>query len=434
MLRVLVDAGFEAFLVGGGVRDLLLGRRPKDFDVATNALPEQVHELFRRSRLIGRRFRIVHVRVGREVLEVATFRGPPGEEDHPERVTVEGRILRDNVWGTLEEDAWRRDFTVNALYYDARDETVLDYTGGLADLRARQLRLIGDPAVRYREDPVRTLRALRFAAKLGFDIESGTLRPLPEHAELLAEIPPARLFEEVLKLFHAGDALATFELLCSYSVLEWLFPEAAACMEDSPEVGALIRRALANTDTRVREDRPVTPAFLFAALMWGPLRSDVQALIAQGVDEIEAYELAGGDVVAREAQHVALPRRFALVAREIWGMQPRLMQRRGRRTLALLERPRFRAAYDFLLLRAEVGEPVAEFADWWTRVQQADPDAREAMLGEPVKDRATGAKRPRKAGGRGPRGGGGQPETSGAEGNGAPRKRRRRRRRKAQNA
>jgi len=379
-VETLTEAGYEAYVVGGGVRDALLGLRPKDFDVATDARPDEIRALFRRCRLIGRRFRLAHVRFGREVVEVATFRGDPGEEDHPERQSVDGRLVRDNVYGTLEEDAWRRDFTVNALYFDPRDESILDFTDGYRDLRERRLRLMGDPPVRYREDPVRTLRALRFVAKLGFELERETERALAEHAALLEHIPPARLFEEVLKLFHGGHALAIFELLRDYLVLERLFPEAAACFEDEPEVLELARRALASTDARIAEGKPVTPAFLFAALLWGPVRHDVAALLAQGVSVAEAWEAAGSDVITRQVQYVALPRRYALVAREIWSLQPRLERHQGKGSLRLLERPRFRAAYDFLVLRAEAGEPVAEHARWWTEVQEAAPEERPRLL------------------------------------------------------
>jgi len=353
------------------VRDLLLGLRPKDFDVATEASPEQIRALFRRSRLIGRRFKLAHVRFGREVVEVATFRGDPGHDQHPERVSVEGRILRDNVYGTLEQDAWRRDFSINSLYYGVEDFALIDYTGGMADLKARRLRLIGDPEVRYREDPVRTLRAVRFMAKLGFELDPETAYPLTECAALLENIPPARLFDEVLKLLHGGYALAVFELLRKYGIFERLFPEAGVCMDDDPRALALARSALANTDTRIAQRMPVTPAFLFAALLWGPLQRDIAGLRAQGLSELQAYEVAGGDVIARAIEYVALPRRFALVAREIWGMQPRLTQDRGKRSARLLDRGRFRAAYDFLALRAEAGEAVREHVDRWTRAQHA---------------------------------------------------------------
>ncbi|MDX1528419.1 MAG: polynucleotide adenylyltransferase PcnB, partial [Gammaproteobacteria bacterium] len=372
VLYTLNKAGYEAYLVGGGVRDLLLGTTPKDFDVATDAHPEDIRKLFRNCRLIGRRFRLAHVRFGREVVEVATFRGAAADVKDEDHLKVNGRIVRDNVYGTLEEDAFRRDFSVNCLYYNIADFSVVDFTGGMDDLKNRKLRMIGDPETRYREDPVRTLRALRFAAKLGFRIDPDSEGPLARAAEDLADIPPARLFEEVLKLFMEGCARKTFDLLRKYGVFEHLFPETNACLDDhDAEVARrMVERALENTDARIAEGKPVTPAFLFAALLWEPVRQDVEAMIARGMSPFQAYDLAGVDVIARQVEHVALPKRFSVITREIWEMQPRLERQRGARAKQILTRPRFRAAYDFLLLRAEAGEPVAEAAEWWTRFQQ----------------------------------------------------------------
>jgi poly(A) polymerase len=386
VLDTLQEAGFKAYLVGGGVRDLLLKLNPKDFDIATQAHPEQVKELFGRScRLIGRRFRLAHVRMGREIVEVATFRGvsdPDGAGD-AQRVNDSGRLLRDNVYGTLEEDAVRRDFSVNCLYYDAADSTVIDFSGGMADLEARTLRMLGDPEVRYREDPVRMLRAIRFAAKLDFKLARETERAIDACAGLLHDIPPARLYDEAMKLFMAGHALATYEMLQRYRLFEFICPETAACVDDLADeegrVERFLRQALANTDARIREDKPVTPGFLVAALLWEPVKRDAQAIEAQGMSTVQAVDSAGVDVLARQIEHVAMPRRFSLIAREIWTMQPRLTQRRGRRPEELLASPRFRAGYDFLLLRAESGEPVQDDANWWTRYQDADEDERERM-------------------------------------------------------
>ncbi len=366
---------------------MLLGREPKDFDVATDARPEEVRKLFRNCRLIGRRFRLAHVHFGREIIEVATFRAgvgvaDPGEEG-TDRVIENGMILRDNVFGTIEEDAWRRDFTVNALYYNIQDFSVVDYTGGVADLQAGVLRLIGDPEVRYREDPVRLLRAVRFAAKLGFRIESRTEAPMRELGRLLADVPPARLFEEVLKLLLGGCAVATYELLRHYGLFRYLFPETeeALSREEEGYPHVFVLRALENTDLRLAEDKPVTPAFLFAALLWEPLRARVQRLReTEGMTALQACQLAGREVLSAAQQHVVLPRRFAIQSREIWQLQPRLERVPSKRALRLLEHPRFRAAYDFLLLRAEAGEAVAEAAEWWTRLQETSDEAERAAL------------------------------------------------------
>ena len=386
VLETLTDAGHSAYLVGGGVRDLLLGLKPKDFDVATSATPETVRGLFRSCRLIGRRFRLAHVRMGREIIEVATFRaGLDDSSRDPDHVRVDGRIVRDNVYGTLEEDAWRRDFTVNCLYYDHRDRTVIDFTGGCSDIRDRRLRLIGRATERYREDPVRMLRAVRFAGKLGFDIECDTSRTIYELAPLIEDMPPARLYEEVVKLFMAGAGRASYELLRRYGLFGHLFPETEACIDAEPDgtADALVARALESTDTRIGSGKPVTPGFLFAALLWEPVRQDAEACTARGMSDLQAHDAAGADVIERQIQHVSLPRRFSLMVREIWGLQPRLVNRRGRGAAGrLFGNPRFRAAYDFLVLRAESGEDVAEHAQWWTRFQEAEDGERRSMLEE----------------------------------------------------
>ena len=384
VLQTLTDAGHDAYLVGGGVRDLLLGLKPKDFDVATGARPDAVRRLFRSCRLIGRRFRLAHVRMGREVIEVATFRASFDESARdPEHVRVDGRIVRDNVYGTLEEDAWRRDFTVNCLYYDHCNHTVIDFTGGYADLRDRKLRLIGRVVERYREDPVRMLRAVRFAGKLGFEIDLDTSRAIYELAPLIESMPPARLYEEVVKLFMSGEGRRSYELLRRYGLFGHLFPETDACIEAEPDgiAAAMVDRALDSTDARIDVGKPVTPGFLFAALLWEPVLQDSEACTARGMSDIQGYEAAGADVIERQIQHVSLPRRFSLMVREIWGLQPRLVNRRGRGAPSrLLTHPRFRAAYDFLVLRAESGEDVAEHAKWWTRFQDAGDGERRSML------------------------------------------------------
>ncbi len=383
VLETLTDAGHGAYLVGGGVRDLLLGLKPKDFDVATSATPETVRGLFGSCRLIGRRFRLAHVRMGREIIEVATFRAGLGDSSRdPDHVRVDGRIVRDNVYGTLEEDAWRRDFTVNCLYYDHRERTVIDFTEGCSDIRDRRLRLIGRATERYREDPVRMLRAVRFAGKLGFHIESDTSRTIYELAPLIEDMPPARLYEEVVKLFMAGAGRASYELLRRYGLFGHLFPETEACIDAEPDgtADALVARALESTDTRIGSGKPVTPGFLFAALLWEPVRQDAEACTARGMSDLQAHDAAGADVIERQIQHVSLPRRFSLMVREIWGLQPRLVNRRGRGAASrLFGHPRFRAAYDFLVLRAESGEDVAEHAQWWTRFQEAEDGERRSM-------------------------------------------------------
>ena len=375
ILERLGEAGFEAYLVGGCVRDLLLGRAPKDFDVATSARPEEVRELFPRSRLIGRRFRLAHVRSGREVYEVATFRA---NHDPAASTGPEGMLLHDNVYGTREEDALRRDFTVNALYYDVRDGTILDFTGGIADLEAGVIRSIGEPALRYREDPVRILRAVRFAAKLGFRIEAASEAPIAELAPLLEGVPAARLFEEILKLFHGGHARESLRRLDRYGLLPRLCPATAASAERDPRVRALLERAFENTDRRLAGDRPVSPGFLVAALLWGPVREHAENAREQGRARSrgEALAAAADEAIAVQARRTSMPRRFTAMARDIWTMQPRLENRRPRRVEVTIAHPRFRAAYDFLCLRGEAGEPVADRAAWWTAAQQdgAEPD------------------------------------------------------------
>ncbi len=379
-------AGYRACLVGGGVRDLLLGREPKDFDLGTDARPEDVHRLFRNCRLIGRRFRLAHVHFGQEIIEVATFRArqAPEEEDDDTGVLLEnGRIIRDNVYGTIEEDAWRRDFTINALYYDIETFAVLDYVGAMADLEAGVVRLIGEPEQRYREDPVRMLRALRFVAKLGLRMHPETEAPIYHLGHLLRDVPPARLFDEVLKLFLGGHAVATFELLRLYGLFRHLFPPTDRCLSRQlrgfPRM--LVVRALASTDARIAEGKPVTPAFLFAALLWEPVRSRMAALVSSGESESQALQQAADEVIQAQVGYIAIPRRISLPVREIWALQVRLQVCSGKRPLRLLEHPRFRAAYDFLLLRAEAGEEVAELATWWTRLQALDPQAQaEAVL------------------------------------------------------
>ena len=407
----LQGAGYQAYLVGGCVRDLLLGINPKDFDVATSATPEQVRAEFRNARIIGRRFKLVHVHFGREIIEVATFRAHHTEEDqgdsHRSSHNASGRILRDNVYGTLEDDAQRRDFTINALYYDPVSERILDYANGVHDIRNRLLRLIGDPIQRYQEDPVRMLRAVRFAAKLDFGIEKHTVQPIRELAPLLREIPPARLFEESLKLFLSGQGALTFEMLVDLQLFDPLFPASAQALEERPiYTHTLISQALANTDLRVKQGKPVTPAFLLAALLWPALPGRALYLQSQGVPPIPAMNGAAHDLITEQCQRIAIPKRFTLPIREIWDMQERLPRRSGKRADLMLDNPRFRAGYDFLLLRESAGEETNALGQWWTDYQEANDSERRDMIRElgsrddasaaaPRKRKRSGSKRKR---------------------------------------
>ncbi len=374
-LRVLYrlrEAGFGAYLGGGAVRDLLVGGAPKDFDVATDATPEQVKALFRNCRLIGRRFRLAHVVYGREIIEVATFRANSADDAEGDREVHEGgRLLRDNIYGTIEEDAIRRDFTANALYYAIEDFSVRDYTGGYADVEARLLRLIGDPEARYREDPVRMLRAARLAAKLNFTIEAATAEPIPRLAHLLAEAAPARLFEETLKLFLSGHAVASFERLEAHGLLPALLPETAQALA-SNKSGALRRmlvEGLRNTDRRVAADESVSPAFLYAVLLWPAYCRALALLQSQGIHAAEAQRRAADRVTLHQVGRTALPRRFSLPMQEIWLLQPRFAQRQRRRVFRLLTHPRFRAAFDFLELRLVASDTHAEDVAFWREAQ-----------------------------------------------------------------
>lgn len=374
VMKQLNQHGYEAYLVGGGVRDLLLGGHPKDFDVATNAKPEQVKSLFRSARIIGRRFKIVHVRFGREIIEVTTFRG-----HHEAARNEHGMVLRDNVFGTVHSDAVRRDFTVNALYYSLDGFAVHDYTGGLKDLEKRTLRMIGDPATRYQEDPVRMLRAVRFAAKLGFTLEKGTEAPIRSMAPLLANIPPARLFEEVLKLFLNGSATASFSLLREYRLLGQLFPGIEAMIVDGDEEAlAMAEFCMSNTDKRIRSGKSITPAFIFAALLWPVQQSLMQQM--QGLPKGQAFAQAASDAIGAQLARTSIPKRFLIPMREIWDLQHRLTMRSGNRAFKMLENPRFRAAYDFLLLREDAGEAVDGLGTWWTQFQAANEQERQAMV------------------------------------------------------
>ncbi|MDF7681666.1 polynucleotide adenylyltransferase PcnB [Enterobacteriaceae bacterium ESL0689] len=388
VLYRLNKAGYEAYLVGGGVRDLLIGKKPKDFDVTTNATPDQIRQLFRNCRLVGRRFRLAHIMFGPEIIEVATFRGH--HEGHTnDRATSQrgqsGMLLRDNIFGSIEEDAQRRDFTINSLYYSIADFTVRDYIGGIKDLEAGIIRLIGDPETRYREDPVRMLRAVRFAAKLGMRISPETSQPVPRLAGLLHDVPPARLFEEVLKLLQTGYGYETYLLLRQYHLFAPLFPLLSRYFTeqgDSP-MERIISQVLQNTDKRIHNDMRVNPAFLFAALFWYPLLEIAQKYAQEsGLTYHDAFALAINDVLDEACRTLAIPKRITTLTRDIWQLQFRLSRRQGKRAWKLLEHPKFRAAYDLLELRAsaEKNSELLRLAQWWGEFQVAAPPEQKAMI------------------------------------------------------
>lgn len=382
VLYRLNGAGFDAFLVGGGVRDLLLDNHPKDFDVATNATPDEVRKLFRNCRLIGRRFRLAHVHFGSEIIEVATFRGQHEGDQGDEGQIVNGMIVRDNVYGTLEEDAWRRDFSVNSLYYNIEDFSIEDRVGGLEDLHSRRLRILGDPEQRYREDPVRMLRAIRFAAKLDFTLDADSEAPLFELGSLLEGVPPARLFEEVLKLFLTGHGEKTLVLLRHYHLFHSIFPQTEVSFKESDNSASLdfVFKALINTDLRLKEGKSVTPAFIFAVFLWHPVCALREKYLERGMSESQTMTAAADAVMSGQSRRVSIPRRFHTPMRDIWHLQDRFTKRAPKRSVRLLKHPRFRAAYDFLLLRAEVGNVDLELAQWWTRFYQAEDQEQQQLI------------------------------------------------------
>jgi poly(A) polymerase len=436
VLYRLKEAGYQGFLVGGAVRDLLLGLRPKDFDVATDALPEEVRRLFRNCRLIGRRFRLAHVFFGNEIIEVATFRAaaaperedaedldaeggsdagteggadpvetradepadfsPPADSEH-RAFDTRGRILRDNIYGTIEEDVWRRDFAANGLYYNIEDFSIWDFVDGVNDVKARRLTMIGDPETRYREDPVRMLRAVRFAAKLDFSIEPNTEAPIRRLAYLLDGVPPARLFDEVLKLFLSGFGAKAYGLLQQYGLFEHLFPQSAAAFALPPYAYAadMLKMGLDNTDARIAADKPVTPTFLFAVLLWSAVLRELNERQAGPTPDIALLMQACDSVLKVQQSRVSIPRRFSIPMRELLMLQPRFNRRSGVKSLSLLQHPRFRAAYDFLLLRAQAGVADPELAKWWTDIQVLPQEERVALVqARPPEPAAEGAPAP----------------------------------------
>ena len=373
----LQKAGFEAFIVGGAVRDLLLNYKPKDFDIATDATPEEVNRIFRRSRIIGRRFRLVHVLWGSETIEVSTFRGHH-QADGDGQTADSGRILRDNIFGNLTEDAARRDFTANALYYNAKTEEVLDFHNGVADIKANLLRMIGDPVTRYQEEPVRMLRAVRLSAKLGLKIEKSTQEPIQKLADLLQDVPPSRLFDEMLKLFLSGHAVESIGALRAQHLHHGLLPLLDVVLEQ-PLGERFVMLALKNTDDRIRVGKSSNPSFLFATLLWHEVLKAWETY-KQSHPPIPALHMAMNEIIDAQAKKLAIHNRFTATMKEIWGMQPRFEQRAGKRPFGVLTHPRYRAGYDFLLLRCESGELPMELGNWWTDFADASGEARAAML------------------------------------------------------
>lgn len=374
--EALQHGGFKAYVVGGAVRDLIAGIEPKDYDIATDATPDQVRGLFRRSRIIGRRFQIVHVMQGGETLEVSTFRAA---HDADTQKDEHGRVLRDNVWGSEADDAARRDFTINALFYDPSSETVLDYHHGVADIKQKTLRIIGEPRARYREDPVRMLRAVRLAAKLGLTIDPAARTPIREMASLLENVPAARVFDEMLKLLFSGHACECVRSLRDEGLHHGLLPLLDVILEQ-PLGEKFVMLALSNTDQRVRQGKPTSPGFLFATLLWHEVLADWELRKARGEVPIPALYEAMDGVLDQQSEKLAITRRISGDIKDIWALQPRFEKRSGKMPLRLLEQPRFRAGYDFLLLRAQSGEVEMELADWWTRFQEVDGEERMSML------------------------------------------------------
>lgn len=381
VIKVLQKNNFEAYAVGGCVRDLLLDLNPKDFDIATNATPQQVKRLFRRSRIVGRRFQIVHVQFGRELIEVTTFRSNNTSKNGKVQQAESGLLTRDNMFGSIYDDASRRDLSVNALYYDTENNTLHDFCDGLEDLAKRKIRIIGNPATRYSEDPVRLLRVLRFAAKLGFQIDHKTQKPIVKMAPSLQQVSAPRMFDETLKLFMGGYGLAVFQLLFEYRLFAQLVPQTSQLIDQGqPNAKKMVEQALINTDLRIRSNKRVTPAFIYAALLWPAVQKTASEYERQGHPAVSAMNKAANEVIGNQIPITAIPRRFTMAMREIWSMQLSLVKRGGNRANRSMENPRFRAAYDFILLREQTGESLNGLGDWWTLYQDADDDERQAMI------------------------------------------------------
>lgn len=397
VLNRLNSAGYQAYLVGGSVRDLLLGKVPKDFDVATNATPTQIKSLFRNGRIIGRRFKLVHVIFHRDIIEVATFRGnEEGVEDN-QLTNERGMLIRDNVYGTLDEDALRRDFTINCLYYNIDDASIADFTGGVKDIENRIIRMIGSPETRYQEDPVRMLRAIRFSAKLHFELAPETAEPLQRLSHLIRHVSSSRLFDEMTKLYQCGEAEGVQGLLLKHGLFAQLFEQTYALLDSEYPVKAFIGIGLENTDTRIRDNKPITPAFVFAVLLWFPLLDRAKTLQKEeNLPPLPALEKAMSQIIVQQNQVVSIPKRFTQVMREIWLLQFRFPKRLGGRASNLLQHPRFRAAYDFLALRALAGDESMELADWWTRFQEADESTQLEMVTAIKSTAGPATKKPRR--------------------------------------
>ena len=399
VLYRLNKAGYQAFLVGGCVRDAMLELHPKDFDVATDATPEEVKALFGNCRLIGRRFRLAHVRFGREIIEVATFRAAAIHEHDDVSHDDEGRILRDNVYGSIDEDVWRRDFTCNALYYNIADFSIWDYTGGFDHIREKRIVLIGDPEMRMREDPVRMLRGIRFAAKLGFEIDEPVIRAIDHHSHLLTNVPAARLFDEFLKLFQAGNAERTFDLLHDHGLFREMFPATDEELASDVDFMRFTRAALQNTDRRVKSGKSVTPMFLLGVFLWLPVKKLAEIRRSEEkMSESQALSLASYEIVAEQQRRISIPKRFTVPMREMLSLQPRFQAMRGKRAMKLLDHRRFRAAYDFMLLLSEVGLGSEETAKFWTDVQTQSAEERAVsfQLGQPTGKKRRSRRRRRK--------------------------------------
>lgn len=390
VLYRLKEADYDACLVGGAIRDILLGSKPKDFDVVTDATPEEVRKLFKNCRLIGRRFRLAHVFFGSEYIEVATYRKG---HDHPEEegdkvVAREGLIVRDNLFGTLEEDAYRRDFTINGLYYRLADFSLIDYVGAIDDMSDQVIRSIGDPLIRFQEDPVRMLRAVRFAVKLGFAIDPAVENAIAVLHREIHKISPARLFDEVLKLLQTGQGVQSYKMLQHYGLFHTLFPVCAPAHHEQEPVGdALLLQALKNTDARLAQNKSVNPAFLMAAVLWEPFCRERRRFMSQGMKEAEGMEKAASRVLTEAVRVVGIPRRFSVIIQEIWSMQSRFEKRTGKAPHRLQAHPRFRAAYDFFLLRSFSGDAPADLAQWWTRFQEGDVEPLDDIVARPARKR-----------------------------------------------
>ncbi|MBO6558384.1 MAG: polynucleotide adenylyltransferase PcnB [Pseudomonadales bacterium] len=397
VVKRLQDKGYQAYLVGGCIRDLLVGKSPKDFDVATDAHPEEVRDLFRNSRIVGKRFRIVHVRFGREIVEVTTFRGPH-DEQYDENHSDSGMTLSDNVYGSFEEDVFRRDFAMNAVYYQPQTKEIIDLAKGVNDISAAKIKTIGEPESRLREDPVRMLRAVRFQAKLQFELEDELSNSIASLGYLVQDVSPARLFEEVLKLFMSGNGAAAFDHLMELDLYGWLFPDSRRSMEGNA-TSKLVKLALESTDRRIADDMPVTPAFIYAAMFWYPFVEEKERLQEAGATQVEASHEAANNIISKQQLFTSVPRRFTGPMRDIWFLQFRLPNRFGQKPDILIQHKRFRAAYDFLLLRELAGEKTGDLGAWWTEYQEADDERRSAMKqssGQKRRRKRNRKKRPRK--------------------------------------